>query len=47
MKLGKLLMYGAAGMVVGLLIENKMLIAKQCAAAKARLLKKKLQDAVA
>jgi hypothetical protein len=41
MKISRLLAYGAAGIITGLLVENKALIAKQCAEAKARLLKKK------
>ncbi|MCW3123074.1 MAG: hypothetical protein JWQ38_2566 [Flavipsychrobacter sp.] len=43
MKLSRLFAYGAAGIIAGLLIENKALIVKQCAEAKARLLKKKVQ----
>ena len=46
MKLNRLLAYAAAGMIAGLLIENKALIAKQCAQAKARLLKKKAEKFV-
>jgi hypothetical protein len=41
MKMSRLLAYGAAGIIAGLLIENKALIIKQCAEAKARMLKKK------
>jgi len=41
MKITRLLAYGAAGIITGLLIENKALIIKQCAEAKARMLKKK------
>ena len=44
MKFSRLLAYGAAGIIVGLLIENKALILKQAAAGKARLLKKKAGD---
>ena len=40
MKIPKLIAYGIAGIIAGLLIENKALIIKQCAAAKARKLKK-------
>lgn len=43
MKLSRLLAYGAAGIITGLLIENKALIVKQCAEAKARMFKKKVQ----
>ncbi len=46
MKLSRLLAYGAAGIITGLLIENKALIVKQCAAAKARMLKKKAEKLV-
>jgi len=46
MKISKLFVYGAAGIITGLLIENKALIAKQCAAAKARMLKKKANNLV-
>jgi len=46
MKISRLLAYAAAGMIAGLLIENKALIAKQCAAAKARMLKKKVEKLV-
>jgi len=35
--------YGIAGMLVGLLIENQVLIIKQNAARKARLLRKKAE----
>ena len=41
MKISKLLAYAATGIIAGLLIENKALIIKQCADAKARMLKKK------
>ena len=41
MKLSRLLAYGAAGIIAGLLIENKALLTKQFAEAKARKLKKK------
>ena len=41
MKITKLLAYGAMGIIAGLLIENKALIVKQYAGAKARTLKKK------
>lgn len=43
MKLSRLLAYGAAGMIVGLLIENKTIILTQIAEAKARMLKGKAQ----
>lgn len=46
MKLPRLLAYAAAGMITGLLIENKALIVKQCAEAKARMLKKKAEKLV-
>jgi len=46
MKLHRLLAYAAAGVITGLLIENKALIAKQYAGAKGRLLKKKAQKLV-
>jgi len=41
MKLSKLLAYGAAGIIAGLLIENKALIFKQNAGSAARKAKKK------
>jgi hypothetical protein len=41
MKLHRLLGYAAAGVITGLLIENKTLVAKQYATAKARMLKKR------
>jgi hypothetical protein len=46
MKTSRLLAYAAAGMIVGLLIENKALVAKQYAAAKSRMLKKKADKLV-
>jgi len=46
MKIPRLLAYATAGIIAGLLIENKALVAKQCAAAKARLLKKKAETLV-
>lgn len=46
MKLSRLIAYSAAGIITGLLIENKALVMKQCAAAKARLLKKKAEKLV-
>lgn len=46
MKPTKLLFYAAAGMIAGLLIENKTLIIKECAAAKGRMLKKKVKNAI-
>jgi hypothetical protein len=46
MKISRLLAYGAAGIIAGLLIENKALIAKQYAGAKARMLKKKANKLV-
>ena len=46
MKIPRLLAYAAAGIIGGLLIENKALIAKQYAGAKARLLKKKVNNLV-
>jgi len=41
MKLARLITYGAAGIIAGLLIENRAIIAKQCLEAKGRMLKKK------
>jgi len=46
MKLTRLLAYGAAGIIAGLLIENKALIVKQYAGAKTRKLKKKAEKIV-
>ncbi len=46
MKPTKLVLYAAAGMIAGLLIENKALIIKECAGAKARMLKKKAKEAI-
>ncbi len=43
MKLTRLVAYAATGIIAGLLIENKALIVKQCAEAKARMFKKKVQ----
>lgn len=46
MKLTNLIAYAAAGMIIGLLIENKALVAKQYAGAKTRMLKKKAKELV-
>ena len=44
MKLSRLLAYGAAGIIAGLLIENKSMNIKEKVACKARQLKKKATD---
>jgi hypothetical protein len=41
MKISRLFAYAAAGVIAGLLIENKALIARQYAGAKTHMLKKK------
>jgi len=46
MKASRLILYAAAGMIAGLLIENKALIAKEYAAAKGRMVKKKAKQLV-
>lgn len=43
MKMERLFAYAAAGIIVGLLIENRLLVTKQNATAKAREAKKKVE----
>jgi hypothetical protein len=46
MKLSRIIKYGIAGIITGLIIENQFLVVRQRAIAKARKLQKKTQKLV-